>query len=38
MHIQGDVAIGIVDDIVFDDSGYIEFLIVLNEGKLVTKK
>lgn len=36
VHIQGDLAIGIVDDIVFDDSGYIEFLIVLNEGKLVT--
>lgn len=36
VHIQGDLAIGTVDDIVFDDSGYIEYLIVLNEGKLVT--
>ncbi len=36
VHIQGDLAIGIVDDIVFDTNGQIEYLIVLNEGKLVT--
>jgi hypothetical protein len=34
--IQGDLAIGTVDDIVFGDDGYVEYLIVLNEGKLVT--
>ncbi len=33
--IQGDVSIGVVDDIVFNDDGYIEYLIVLNDGKLV---
>ena len=36
VHIQGDLAIGTVDDIVFGDDGYVEYLIVLNEGKLVT--
>jgi PRC-barrel domain len=35
VHIQGDVAIGTVDDIVFNDEGVIEYLVVLNEGKLV---
>ncbi len=35
VHIQGDVAIGTVDDIVFNDDGHIEYLVVLNEGKLV---
>jgi PRC-barrel domain protein len=34
--IQNNVAIGTVDDIIFNDDGYIEYLIVLNEGKLVT--
>jgi hypothetical protein len=29
------VAIGTVDDIVFNDEGYIEYLVVLNDGKLV---
>jgi len=36
VNIQGNVAIGTVDDIVFDDNGYIDYLIVLNEGKYVT--
>ncbi len=35
VHIQGEIAIGTVDDIVFNDEGYIEYLVVLNEGKLV---
>jgi PRC-barrel domain len=34
--IQGNISIGMVDDIVFSDDGYIEYLIVQNEGKLVT--
>ena len=34
--IQGDLAIGTVDDIVFGDDGYVEYLIVANQGKLVT--
>jgi hypothetical protein len=34
--IEGNVVIGKVDDIVFDDEGYVEYLIVDNEGKLVT--
>jgi hypothetical protein len=36
VHIQGDVSIGVVDDIVFDDAGNLEYLIVANDGKLVT--
>jgi hypothetical protein len=36
VNIEGDVAVGTVDDIVFDDNGYVEYLIVLNKGKLVT--
>src|SRR5688572_26628457 len=36
VQIQGDLAIGTVDDIVFTDDGQIEYLIVANEGKLVT--
>ncbi len=35
VHIQGEVAIGTVDDIVFNDDGYIEYIVVLHEGKLV---
>jgi len=31
--IQGGLAIGTVDDIIFDDDGYIDYLVVLNEGK-----
>jgi hypothetical protein len=34
--IQGNVSIGTVDDIVFDDAGNLEYLVVANEGKLVT--
>jgi PRC-barrel domain len=36
VHIQGDFSIGSVDDLVFNDSGNVEYLIVANEGKLVT--
>ena len=34
--IEGNVAVGTVDDIVFADDGYLEYLIVLNDNKLVT--
>jgi len=34
--IQGNTAIGSVDDIVFDSAGNLEYLIVANDGKLVT--
>ena len=34
--LKGDLAIGTVDDVVFSDAGQIEYLIVANEGKLVT--
>ncbi len=34
--IQGDTAIGTVDDLVFDDAGNLEYLIVDSGGKLVT--
>lgn len=34
--IQGNLAIGTVDDIVFGDDGYIDYLMVVNEGKYVT--
>src|SRR4051794_7283336 len=33
--IQGGLAIGTVDDVIFDDDGYIDYLVVLNEGKYV---
>ena len=33
--IQGGLAIGTVDDIIFDDDGYIDYLVVINEGKYV---
>ncbi|MCE9561814.1 MAG: PRC-barrel domain-containing protein [Planctomycetes bacterium] len=36
MMIQGNTAIGTVDDIVFDSAGNLEYLIVANDGKLVT--
>ena len=35
-NIRGDLAVGTVDDIVFNDRGIIEYLIVLNENRLVT--
>jgi hypothetical protein len=34
--IEGNVSIGTVDDIVIDGDGYVEYLIVANDGKLVT--
>jgi hypothetical protein len=36
VNIQGNVAIGTVDDLVFNDQGEVEYLIVANEGKMVT--
>jgi hypothetical protein len=33
--IQGNLVIGTVDDVIFDDNGYVDYLIVLNEGKYV---
>jgi len=36
VHIEGDVSVGTVDDVVFDDNGAIEYMIVLNEGKFVS--
>ena len=33
--IRGDLSIGTVDDIIFSDDGYIDYLVVQNEGKLV---
>jgi len=33
--IQGGLSIGTVDDIIFDDDGYIDYVVVLNEGKYV---
>ena len=34
--IEGGLAIGTVDDIVFGDDGMIEYMVVSNEGKLVS--
>lgn len=34
--ISGDLSIGTVDDVVFNDAGQVEYLIVANDGKLVT--
>ena len=34
--IQGNTAVGTVDDLVFDDAGNLEYLIVENAGKLST--
>lgn len=36
VNIEGNLAIGIVDDLVFGDDGSIEYLIVNNDNKLVT--
>jgi PRC-barrel domain len=36
VNIQGNIAIGTVDDIVFADNGQIEYLLVLNDGKYVS--
>jgi hypothetical protein len=35
VNIQGGLSIGIVDDIIFDDDGYVDYVVVLNEGKYV---
>jgi hypothetical protein len=34
--LKGDVSIGTVDDVVFSDAGQVEYLVVNNDGKLVT--
>ena len=34
--IQNNTAIGTVDDIVFDSAGNLEYLVVVNDGKLVS--
>lgn len=34
--IQGDTAVGTVDDLVFDEAGNLDYLVVNNGGKLVT--
>ena len=34
--IQGNTAVGIVDDLVFDEAGNLEYMIVSNGGKLST--
>ncbi len=36
VNIQGNIAIGTVDDIVFGDDGRVEYLLVLNDGKYVS--
>jgi hypothetical protein len=36
VNIEGDTSIGKVDDIVFDDNGQIEYMIVLNKSRFVT--
>src|SRR5262245_17131344 len=33
--IDGNLAIGTVDDVIFSDDGYIDYLVVLNQGKYV---
>ncbi|MBA4187230.1 MAG: hypothetical protein C0467_04345 [Planctomycetaceae bacterium] len=34
--IQGNTAIGTVDDIIFDSAGNMDYLVVVNEGKFIT--
>lgn len=36
VQIEGNISIGTVDDIVFRDDGIVEYLVVLNEGKLIS--
>ena len=36
MSLKDNLSIGTVDDVVFTDQGQVEYLIVANEGKLVT--
>ena len=33
--LQGDISIGTVDDIVINDDGFVEYLVVIHNGKLV---
>jgi hypothetical protein len=33
--IQGGLSIGIVEDIIFDDDGYVDYVLILNDGKYV---
>jgi hypothetical protein len=35
VHIEGGLTIGTVDDLIFDDDGYVDYLVVMNEGKYV---
>src|SRR6267142_6696703 len=35
INIQVNMSVGTVDDIVLSDDGYVEYLVVLNEGKYV---
>ena len=34
--IQGNTAVGTVDDLIFDNAGNLEYIVVANDGKLVT--
>ena len=36
MSLKDNLSIGTVDDVVFNDQGQVEYLIVANDGKLVT--
>lgn len=36
VHLEGNAVAGTVDDLVFDDNGQIEYMIVVNQGKMVT--
>jgi len=36
VNIQDNTSVGTVEDLVFDDNGTVEYLIVANQGKLVT--
>ena len=34
--IQGNTAVGVVDDLVFDEAGNLEYMVVSKDGKLIT--
>src|SRR5436309_93401 len=36
VHLQGNTAVGTIEDIVFDDEGVIDYFIVSENGKMVT--
>lgn len=36
VNVQGDLSVGIVDDIVFNDQGTVEYMIVIQDNRLVT--